>query len=247
MTKFNLNSNEVKRILMLHENHNPNKNLIKEAYTLKVSSRGGWNSGAAPSNMSINNVTITSNNYDFIKGKIYYDKSEFAVKFDCKRPSTMEIIENGTGSISNQISGSKYTADASLTSFIKQKCVKPKKEEPKKEEPAKEEEPVKKEEPTQKTAQEISDEQCSLDCNQRYPYYSVVCDGGNWKNTLNSWISEKGGGNDKSTYKDLRTSWCSGWRPGQTQKNLVDFIVPVFSDSTTTTTTVQQNNQPTVY
>ena len=110
---------------MLHESHNPNKNLIKEAYTLKVSSRGGWNSGAAPSNMSINDVTITSNNYDFIKGKIYYDKSEFAVKFDCKRPSTMEIIENGTGSISNQISGSKYTADASLTSFIKQKCVKP--------------------------------------------------------------------------------------------------------------------------
>lgn len=90
--------------------------------------------------------------------------------------------------------------------------------------------------------------QCSLDCNKRYPYYSVVCDGGNWKSTLKSWISEKGGGENKETYRALRTSWCSGWRPGQTQGTLIDFIPPIFPDSsTTTTTTITQNNQISVY
>jgi hypothetical protein len=98
-----------------------------------------------------------------------------------------------------------------------------------------------------KSADEIKTEQCSLDCNSRYPYYSVECDGASWSETLNSWIKEKGGGKDKTTYKALRTSWCSGWRPGQTQENLVDFIVPIFSDSSTTTTTTQQINQPTVF
>ena len=98
-----------------------------------------------------------------------------------------------------------------------------------------------------KSADEIKTEQCSLDCNSRYPYYSVECDGASWSETLTSWIKEKGGGKDKTTYKALRTSWCSGWRPGQTQENLVDFIVPIFSDSSTTTTTTQQINQPTVF
>jgi len=98
-----------------------------------------------------------------------------------------------------------------------------------------------------KSANEVKTEQCTLDCNSRYPYYSVECDGGNWTETLNSWIKEKGGGKDKTTYKALRTSWCSGWRPGQTQENLVDFIAPIFSDSSTTTTTTQQINQPTVF
>jgi len=105
------------------------------------------------------------------------------------------------------------------------------------------------EKPPQKTAKEVYDEQCSLDCNKRWPYYSVVCDGSNWKQTLNSWISEKGGGKDKKTYRSLRTSWCSGWRPGQTQEKLMDFIVPIFPGSETTTTTVlpDQNQQISVY
>jgi hypothetical protein len=95
--------------------------------------------------------------------------------------------------------------------------------------------------------------QCALGCNERYPYYSVVCDGYSWKKTLNSWISEKGGGDNKETYRALRTSWCSGWRPGQTSQtpeNLIDFIVPIFPDQKSLTQPEfpnAQNNNPTEF
>jgi hypothetical protein len=89
-----------------------------------------------------------------------------------------------------------------------------------------------------KTVDYLKSEQCAKACNDRYPYYSVICDGGKWKSTLKSWIAEKGGGEDKETYRALRTSWCSGWRPGQTQQATTDFVAPVF---TTTTTVLPQN------
>jgi len=130
---------------------------------------------------------------------------------------------------------------AYLTPWLEENLCKEVKQEVKQEKETKQEVNT----PPQKTAKEISDEQCALDCNQRWPYYSVVCDGGDWKKTLNSWISEKGGGKDKTTYRALRTSWCSGWRPGQTQENLKDFITPIFPGSETTTTTIQTQNQET--
>jgi len=98
-----------------------------------------------------------------------------------------------------------------------------------------------------KTDVDTQKKQCALKCEERYPYYSVVCDGSNWNTTLKSWISEKGGSDNKETYIALKTSWCSGWRPGQTQQTLRDFVVPTFPGSETTTVTQNQNQETSVY